>query len=244
MLTQKDTKLPLPDLSLILVEGGEFLMGDDNSEYKSEKPAHRVAVSSFYIGEYPVTQRLYEAVMGKNPSRFKGPGRPVENVSWQDARDFIRKLNERADVQAFLRQLEPPGAAFRLPTEAEWEYAARGGRYSEGYLYAGSDRLEQVGWYNENSGGETKEVGQLLGNELGLHDMSGNVWEWCEDVWHDNYKGAPADGSAWLSGGDPVRRVLRGGAWGSIAGGTRRSGRDWSSDEDRFDVNGFRLARD
>lgn len=209
-------KLGLPDFDLILVEGGEFLMGDDNSKYDNEKPAHRVEVSSFYMAKYPVTQRLYEAVIGKNPSDFKGPMRPVETVSWEDAQVFIKKLNGTQGVRDYLRELAPPGEAFRLPTEAEWEYAARGGRYSEGYLYAGSDRLKQVGWYNENSGGETKDVGLLLANELGILDMSGNVWEWCED-WYGGSeyyeecrkKGVVKD-PAGPEKGD--RRVVRGGS--------------------------------
>jgi formylglycine-generating enzyme len=217
MELQKEIKLALPDLDLILVEGGEFLMGDDNSEYSSDKPAHRVEVSSFYMVKYPVTQRLYEAVMGENPSTFKGPVRPVEMVSWEHAYAFIKKLNGTQGVRDYLRQLSPTGEAFRLPTEAEWEYAARGGSYSQGYLYAGSDRLKQVGWYEENSGDSTKDVGLLLANELGLHDMSGNVWEWCGD-WYGGSKyygecrkkGVVKDPTGPFKG---AHRVLRGGSY-------------------------------
>ncbi|MCI5146838.1 MAG: formylglycine-generating enzyme family protein, partial [Candidatus Electrothrix sp. AR3] len=136
---------PLPDLELCPVEGGEFLMGDDDGEYDREKPAHPVHISGFYMGKFPVTQQLWQAVMGKNPASFKGERRPVETVSWKDAQAFLDKLNAREDIQTFIRQLNPPGTKFRLPTEAEWEYAARGGQYSQGYTYAGSDRLKQVG---------------------------------------------------------------------------------------------------
>jgi sulfatase modifying factor 1 len=194
-----------PNLSfdLILVEGGEFDMGGaDDEAIDREKPVHRVKVPSFYMGEFPVTQDVWEVVMGANPSSFKGPRRPVETVSWEDAQQFIQKINKMAK-----------GGSYRLPTEAEWEYAARGGKYSEGYKYAGSDKLKEVGWYDENSGNKTQKVGLLRENELGLFDMSGNVWEWCEDQWHENYKGAPDDGSAWLGLVMGAPRVLRGGCW-------------------------------
>jgi formylglycine-generating enzyme required for sulfatase activity len=194
-MQQPDSKPPplieipgFPDLVLVYVEGGkEFMMGEDNPPYKDEKPAHRVVVSSFYIGKFPVTQALWMKVNdGKNPSRFKGSRRPVEQVSWDEANEFIQKLNKEPQVIEGLKNkgLRPD---FRLPTEAEWEYAARGGKESQGYQYAGSDSLEQVGWYDKNSGRETKEVGLLLPNELGIYDMSGNVWEWCND-WFGGYE--------------------------------------------------------
>jgi sulfatase modifying factor 1 len=148
---------------MILVEGGTFQMGDDKSEYGSEKPEHPVEVASFYLGKYQVNQSLWEKITGENPSYFKGENRPVEQVSWDDAQSFIQKLNK------FTHQ------KFRLPSEAEWGFSARGGIYSQGYQYAGSDKLSQVGWYDENSENQTHEVGLLLPNELGLYDMSGNV---------------------------------------------------------------------
>ncbi len=151
-------------------------MGSDDPESPDrEKPAHQVELSDFFIGRYPVTQEVWQAVMNSNSSRFKGEKRPVEKVSWKDTQDFFSQLNKLT------------GKDFRLPTEAEWEYAARGGQYSQGYKYAGSDRLKQVGWYRGNSNDQTQEVGQLLANELGLHDMSGNVWEWCQDWFDDKY---------------------------------------------------------
>ncbi len=165
----------LPDMDFCLVEGSEFLMGDDNGEFHWEKPAHKVRLSTYCIGKYPVTQRLWKEVMGNDPSRFRGSARPVESVSWEEARHFVNKLNKMT------------GESFRLPTEAEWEYAARGGRYSQGYQYAGSDKLKQVGWNKENSNNETKEAGLLFANELGIYDMSGNVFEWCSDWFAGDY---------------------------------------------------------
>ena len=197
-----ETLAPGLSFELILVEGGEFWMGspdDDPDAFDPEKPRHLVKLSSFYMGEFPVTQDLWEAVMGENPSYFKGPRHPVEKVSWEDAQRFIGMLNKKTK------------GGYRLPTEAEWEYAARGGKHSEGFRYAGSDKLKEVGWYAENSGSETHKVGLKYSNELGLYDMSGNVWEWCQDRWHGDYKGAPADGSAWE--GEGGSRVVRGGSW-------------------------------
>ncbi|MEZ4772262.1 MAG: formylglycine-generating enzyme family protein [Bacteroidia bacterium] len=222
----------LPHHEMIFVEGGEFGMGGSDAEARdNEKPIHRVQVSSFYMGKYPVTQALWQAVMGNNPSEFKGKNRPVEKVSWTNAKTFIQKLNEKS------------GKTYRLPTEAEWEFAARGGIYSQGYLYAGSDKLKEVGWYDENSENKTHPVGQKLPNELGIYDLSGNIWEWCEDDWHNNYIDAPTDGSAWVSsenrGSD---RVFRGGSWGSTPDRCRIAFRLSISPVLRDPYLGFRLA--
>ena len=226
----------LPDgfsFDLRLVEGDKFEMGNvDEDAYGDENPIHTVQVQTFYMAEFPVTQGLWKALMkGENPSHFKGDDRPVENVSWNDSQKFIKELNSET------------GRNYRLPSESEWEYAARGGTRSEEYLYAGSDKLSEVGWYNKNSGEETQSVGQLLPNELGLYDLSGNVWEWCEDDWHDDYKGAPVDGSAWIDA--PKRgtyRVNRGGGWIHDARYCRVSYRNYNSPGNR-DINiGFRLV--
>ena len=157
---------------MIYVEGGTFMMGaneEDSEASDDERPVHKVTLSSYSIGETAVTQALWEAIMGNNPSHFKGANRPVEKVSWDDCQVFIRKLNEKTNRK------------FRLPTEAEWEFAARGGNKGKNYKYAGSNIIDNVAWYHENSGNETHPVAQKQPNELGIYDMSGNVWEWCQD---------------------------------------------------------------
>ena len=221
-----------PSFDMIWVEGGAFQMGgtDENASDR-EIPIHQVNVPSFYIGKYPVTQDLWEAIMGNNPSGFEGLKHPVDSVSWNDAKEFIQQLNKQS------------GQSYRLPTEAEWEFAARGGIHTEEYLYSGSDKLSEVGWYVQNSGSQTQPVGQLLENELGLFDMSGNVWEWCEDDFHDNYEGAPVDGSAWIDRPKRAeRRVLRGGFWNGTARLCRVSIRYAFQPDDRLDNIGFRLV--
>ena len=191
------------EFEMVYVQGGTFRMGataeQGEDAWDRENPVHSVNLSDFHIGKHEVTQGLWREVMGENPSDNKaGDNYPVENVSWEDCQRFLERLNNRT------------GLNFRLPTEAEWEYAARGGIKSEGYKYAGSDDLDEVGWYKDNSGDYTHPVGQKQANELGLHDMSGNVWEWCQD-WYGAYSGSsqrnpkgPVSGS---------RRVLRGGCF-------------------------------
>ena len=177
-------------------------------------------INSFVIGKYPVTQEQYEAVIGVNPSYFQGnPQNPVESVSWNDAQAFCQKLNGMT------------GHKYRLPTQEEWEYACRAGTTTDYYFGDDANQLGDYAWYEDNSGlitypvGAAKSpnawlithaVGQKLPNAWGLYDMSGNVWEWCEDNWHDNYIGAPKDGSAWLKNGNDNRSPLRGGSWGSL----------------------------
>ena len=225
------------NVQMVHVQGGTFMMGctrdqgDDCSG--DERPAHRVRVNDFEISKYEVTQELWEAVTGENPSRFKNcPQCPVEDVSWDH-------------IQLFLRELNAGSGRYRLPSEAEWEYAARGGRASRGYRYAGSNSLGAVAWYNENSGKKahkkTHPVGQKQANELGLYDMSGNVWEWVQDCWNSNYQGAPSDGRAWEQG--ECRRVLRGGSWGSEPRDLRSANRFGNAAGNRSLILGFRLAR-
>jgi formylglycine-generating enzyme len=179
---------------MVDLPGGEFQMGGTKN---NEKPVHLVKVSPFSIGKYQVTQAQWQAVMGSNPSYFKGETRPVEMVSWLDAQDFLKKI----------------GNGYRLPTEAEWEYAARGGTTTEYSFGDDKSMLGDSAWFSGNAGGETHPVGQKKPNPFGLFDMHGNVWEWVEDHWHKNYDGAPTDGSAWLTGNDKAQRVLRGGSW-------------------------------
>ncbi|MBR3938826.1 MAG: SUMF1/EgtB/PvdO family nonheme iron enzyme [Bacteroidales bacterium] len=210
---------------MIAVQGGTYTMGATSEQgsdaYSDEKPAHNEYVSDFMIGETEVTQELWQAVMGSNPSNFTGDmQRPVERVSWDDCQTFIRKLNQLT------------GQNFRLPSEAEWEYAARGGNRSNGYKYAGSNSVGTVAWYGDNSGSTTHKVKTKQPNELGIYDMSGNVWEWCQDKWCDNYN-SPRN-----SGG----RVLRGGSWISHAGDVRVSSRI-DNTPGNWDFNyGLRLA--
>ena len=226
----------LPDelsFDMILIKGGEFRMGgtDDESD-DNEKPVHGVSLPSFYLGKYPVTQSVWTAVMGNNPSLYKGNQRPVERVSWDDAQEFICKLNE------ITRKV------YRLPSEAEWEYAARGGTLMEGdgYVYAGSDKLKQVGWYHGNSDGQTHDVGLKVPNELGLYDLNGNVYEWCQDQWHGYFEGAPDDGSAWEDRHKGASRVMRGGSWPYSSRDCRVASRHYYAPASLAEHLGFRLA--
>jgi len=231
---QKDRIIQNLINSMVYVQGGTFVMGATSEQacdaYKNEKPIHRVSLSSFSIGRYEVTQEEWIAVMGSNPSKYKGSNLPVENVSWGDCQLFIGKLNALTRRQ------------FRLPTEAEWEYAARGGKSSRGYKYSGSNSIGLVAWYSDNSSVGTHEVGTKAPNELGLYDMSGNVWEWCEDRYGEynmsNYS-VQTNPKGPFSG---TSRVLRGGCWGTIASYCRVSYRSYESPSLKHELNGLRLA--
>lgn len=213
---------------MVFVEEGTFKMGSDDSEaYSWEKPVHQVTLNSYCIGKYEVTQELWVAVMGSNPSNFKGARRPVEQVSWDDCQEFIRKLNSLT------------GKNFKLPTEAQWEYAARGGKKSSGYKYSGSNTIGDVAWYTDNSGKKTHDVGTKIPNELGLYDMAGNVWEWCSD-WYGDYSSSSQTNPSGSSSGS--YRVSRGGCWNCVPGSCRLSDRSSYSPDDSFDILGFRLC--
>ena len=216
---------------MVEIPAGSFDMGSDNGE-PDEKPVHHVTIARpFAIGKTEVTQEQWHAVMGDNPSNFTGCGDtcPVEQVSWNDAQAYIQKLNART------------GKQYRLPTEAEWEYACRAGNRQE---YCGSDNADSVAWDSFNSGSfffnTPHPAATKKANAFGLYDMSGNVWEWVEDNYHDNYNGAPVDGSAWMNGS---MHVLRGGSWGYDRKFGRAAARSKFGPTYRYYSYGFRLAR-
>lgn len=206
---------------MINVKGGSFRMGNDASDAKSvEKPVHEETVSSFQIGKTEVTQALWKAIMGSNPSRFEGDDLPVENVTWNDCQEFVKKISQLT------------GMNFRLPTEVEWEYAARGGASSRAYKYSGSNSVDDVAWYFGNTGGKTYVVSSKSPNNLGLYDMSGNVWEWTSSPWCADYS----------SSKDYTKRVRRGGSSLSYDWATRvtlRFGEDLTF---KYEDLGLRLA--
>jgi formylglycine-generating enzyme required for sulfatase activity len=220
---------------MMRVEGGTFMMGameDDARANANEKPAHEVTLTyDYYMGQTEVTQGLWKAVMGSdnNPSTMKGDDLPVNNVLWGDARAFVYKLNQMT------------GLSFDLPTEAEWQFAARGGNRSKGYLYAGSDNVRDVAWYSSNSGGVTHTVETKQPNELGIYDMSGNVFEWCSD-WYSSssYSSSSQTNPQGPSSGSA--RVLRGGSWNSNASCCHVANRNGGNpSHTRYDY-GFRVV--
>ena len=224
--------------NMVKVEGGTFMMGDDNGE-DDEKPAHKVTLSDYYICKYEVTQAEWKAVMGENPtydggkwtSKYGlGSNYPAYYISGDDCDAFIRKLNELT------------GLKFRLPTEAQWEYAARGGKSSGGYRYSGGNDIGAVAWYDGNSGNKTHPVGGKQANELGLYDMSGNVLEWCSDWYGESYyRSNHQTDPTGPSGGSCC--VLRGGSWDFYATGCRVANRYNSSVSYRYyNYFGMRLA--
>lgn len=199
------------------------------NSWTEERPIHQVTLTNdYYIGKYEVTQSLWCALMDNNPSYFKGDNLPVEQVSWDDCQKFINKLNDIT------------GRKFRLPTEAEWEYAARGGKKSRGYQYSGSNKISDVAWYSSNSEHKTQPVGLKLANELGLYDMSGNVDEWCFDRF--GFYSALSQTNP-LGADDGICRVYRGGSWEQTAGFCRSSDRsNYGTSKNRSYNLGFRLA--
>jgi formylglycine-generating enzyme required for sulfatase activity len=215
-----------PRIELIRIAPGSFLMGS-TSGYADEKPVHRVTINnSFYVGKYEVTQAQWQSVMGSNPSKFKSCDNcPVEQVSWNDTQAFLRELNQMND-----------GYIYRLPTEAEWEYASRAGTTAD---YAGD--FKRMAWFSENAGDRTHAVGQKQPNVWELADMLGNVWEWCEDWYHENYYGAPTSG-VWSSGGEKKYRVLRGGSWSSSSNRLSSAFRDRDLPDYRDPSVGFRVV--
>ncbi len=219
---------------MIHVEGGDYSMGSENRD--TEKPIHTVAIKDFYLCKYPITNGHWNQIMGVITNNQDDDNMPKGNVSWDDAQEFIKILNKQT------------GEHYRLPSEAEWEFAARGGIKSQGFQFAGSHDWREVAWLFENSDGKPHPVGQKRANELGLHDVSGNVWEWCEDDWHDNYFGAPLTNSAWVDiSGDNNYKVLRGGGCFS---NPLKKGKGYTTfrqphiRDKRLQDLGFRLAKD
>jgi formylglycine-generating enzyme required for sulfatase activity len=242
-------------LEMVAIPGGTFMMGAPKNEKDSfdyERPQHQVTVQPFFMGKYPVTQAQWRAVaalpqvnkeLDPNPSRFKGDDRPVERISWYDALEFCARLNFRINVTT--------QRDYRLPSEAEWEYACRAGTTTPFYFgkTITTDLANYCGNYTYGNAptGEFREqtttVGSFPPNAFGLYDMHGNVWEWCGDTWHDNYQGAPKDGSAWINDND--NPILRGGSWGNYPENCRSASRDYNPRAERdfmYDPVGFRVV--
>ena len=219
----KDTTIA--DIAFVLVKAGMFTMGSpyyESGRYYDEIPHKITLTKDYWISKYPITQRQYQKVMGDNPSYFSGDNRPVEKVNWAKADDFARRIGGR------------------LPTEAEWEFAARGGNKSKGYIYSGSDNIEIVAWYGGISEQETHPVGELAPNELGICDMSGNVWEWCGDRFEDYTADAVTDPAGPATGGNGY--VVRGGSWYNGAPDCRIANRGGFDPLWGYDNLGFRVA--
>lgn len=227
-------------LEMVEILAGSFKMGSPSGEEareKNEEPQHTVNVPAFFIGKFEVTQEQYQQIMGSNPSNFKGAKRPVEKVSWNDAVEFCKKLSQKT------------GRKYRLPSEAEWEYACRAGTTTP--FHFGETITTELANYNGNytyasapkskSRQETTEVGSFPPNAFGLYDMHGNIWEWCQDTWHDSYKGAPSDGSAWI--GNNLEQILRGGSWFDDPRNCRSAYRyNLTRDDLYYDTFGFRIV--
>uniref|UniRef100_UPI0034436C65 formylglycine-generating enzyme family protein n=1 Tax=Okeania sp. SIO2F4 TaxID=2607790 RepID=UPI0034436C65 len=229
-------------LEMAYIPGGSFLMGSPENEAgreSYESPQHEVTLQPFYLSKYPITQNQYQAIMGNNPSSFKGGSRPVECVSWYNAVEFCIKLSKKT------------GKIYRLPSESQWEYACRTGTTTS--FYFGETITPELVKYDGNHPygnyspkgiyrKETTDVGSFPPNAFGLYDMHGNVWEWCLDVWHNNYNGAPTDGSAWETGGDNSNRLLRGGCWNGISRVCRSARRNYHYADKHSYVRGFRIV--
>ena len=252
-----------PSFNMVKVKGGTFMMGDDIEDWVGNKQTiHKVEVSDFMMGQFLVTQELWEVVMGENPSYFSlDINNPVDSIFWYDAVDFCNNLSKRLNLKPVYeinRNLKDPGNessyddlkwlvrynlkanGFRLPTESEWEYAARGGIYSKGYVYAGSNDLNEVGWYRKNSHSICHGTGIKIPNELGLFDMSGNLFEWCWD-WYGDYPKNPLKDPQWPESGRG--RVLRGGSWRDAPRVCRVSYRHYYGPRYRYNLFGLRLSR-
>lgn len=229
-------------LKMVFVKGGEMQLGcvdnRDDSCRARELPVHTVTLTDFYIGETEVTQEQWMAVMGRdnNPSYRKGNLLPVERVSWDDCHRFVNRLNK------YLADELPQGYRFALPSEAQWEYASRGGLKNANNRYSGSNNLAQVSWYYDNSDLRTHDVRIKTANELGIFDMSGNVWEWCEDWFNEEFYAQNTEWTDPMNNQEATYRVQRGGSWNFAAPYHRCATRDRGSMHSRYEDCGFRVA--
>lgn len=236
----RETKFNIPKLhftppEMVFVKGGTFEMGD--KEWTNTQPIHTVSLQDFYIGKYPLKVADYKIYCELTKTKIPNP----PSWGWQDEHPMVRVSLK--DIRKYCNWLsKETGEKYHIPTEAEWEFAARGGNDSKGYRYAGSNRVDQIGWYRGNSNKRTHSLGQKFPNELGIYDMSGNVWEWCRDQWQKNYQNAISDGSAWESGGGTFR-VIRGGSWNDDAVNLRATYRGSDNPGYGYNYLGFRLTR-
>ena len=232
----------IPDLGIecVYVKAGTFRMGSAESGPNDEKPVHDVKISrGYWMGTCEITQAQWRALMGTDPSKYKGDKLPVEMVSWHEVVEFCRKLTQRERKASRL----PDGYVYRLPTEAEWEYAARGGTKSRNYKYPGSNDPEEVSWHHPGSADQTHPVGIKRPNELGLYDMAGNVWEWCLDFYaSDFYSRSPQADPINSDSGDKIYRVCRGGSWGLYPTHCRSANRGGGTPAGKFYSYGFRVV--
>ncbi|MGK7923285.1 MAG: SUMF1/EgtB/PvdO family nonheme iron enzyme, partial [Trichodesmium sp.] len=228
-------------LEMVYIPGGIFLMGSPPNEERrngNESPQHPVTLEHFYMSKYPITQAQYQAMMGNNPSNFKGENRPVEKVSWYDAIEFCKKLSRKT------------GKIYRLPSESQWEYACRAGTTTPFYFgeTITSELVNYDGNYTYGNAAkgkylkETTDVGSFPPNAFGLYDMHGNVLEWCQDIWHENYNGATTDGTAWKTGSYRNQRLLRGGSWSNSSGNCRSARRYYFYSHIFYNSAGFRVV--
>jgi len=243
VLEHKNWTIPDLGTKLVYVAPGTFRMGSKNGEL-DEKPVHKVTITKgYWIGKYELTQEEYQLIMGANPSYHRNSNKPVESVNWYDAVNFCEKLTKRERQAGRLL----PAYEYRLPTEAEWEFAARGGNKSKGYKYSGGNNIDKVAWYGSNSGRQTHEAGTKAANELGIHDMSGNVWEWCLDTCNksgvvaglvtDTYKNRAIDPFC-----NSSYHIFRGGGWYRDDRLCRVTNRGGNSPDRRLYYLGFRIV--
>jgi len=221
-------------MEMVRIPSGKFMIGsplNETGRRENESPLSEINVPAFYMAKFAVTQEQWAAIMGNNPSIFRDNLQaPVENTSWLEAQDFCRKLAQRS--QHF----------YRLPSESEWEYACRAGTNTAFHFGDSSEQLADYAWFGDNANKRSHPVGAKVPNPWGLHEMHGGIWEWCEDIWHDSFKDAPVDGSAWVNNDNSSRRVRKGGSWSNEARLCRAASREWHWQSDRYNDIGLRVV--